>query len=265
MRLLSTFSKMGFLGLAAASALSGCVDDGGQASLVVLGATPLAAGACAAPSSSGQYTPSGVLDISFENTAVDQPAVILNQMSNDVDGDNIPTNEIRLKEQQTIISFVAANSSDLPTFEYTIPIASISVAPGATQGLFLRIPITIIDEIRANVSAQYGEGGVVPMLMTSKIVGIRSGTGTGTEVESREFTFPIDMCFGCLRSCNSTVLSVDDGMGGTNDVELCTADNCLSGPRADGGYCGNAYGLGVTPVCCSGEAEGLTEEICLGA
>jgi len=244
----------------------GCVDDEGQSSLIILGAVPLEEGsACVAPNSSSVWLSNGVLDVDFSGTGMTQPAIIQNQLNSAVSGGNstIQNGEIRLSEQITELWFATENASALGHIDYAVPMASTSVAPGASQGMFFDVPSSIVDEIRDRVTAQFGSDKTVPMLMKTRVRGIRSGTGTGKEVESREFTFPFDVCFGCLRACAPTLYSQDDGMGNTVDTDLCTAENCLNNPGVSGGSCGNAYGAPVYPACCTGTPEDIPAASCL--
>lgn len=256
------------LTLCALFAPSGCVADEGQSSLIILGAVPLEAEAdCVAPSSSSVWSAGGVLDVSFPGTGMTQPIVVQNQLSQQqttgTGGGGIQTGEVRVSEQITEVWFATEGADALGHVDYTVPLASTSIAPGASQGLFLEMPSSIVDEVRDRVTAQFGSQVTVPMLMKARIRGLRSGTGTGREIESREFTFPFDVCFGCLRACLSTTVSVDDGMGNTTDTDLCTVDNCANNPGLTGGSCGNAYGGPVYPACCTGVAEDVPAASCM--
>ncbi|MGB1701018.1 MAG: hypothetical protein ACPHRO_13760, partial [Nannocystaceae bacterium] len=244
----------------------GCVADEGQSSIIVLGAVPLEADApCEAPSSSSVWLNKGVLDVAFSGTAMTQPAVIQNQLNGQQLGQlaNIANYEVRLSEQVTEIWFATEDAGSLGHVDYTLPMASISVAPGTSQGIFLEVPSSIVDEIRDRVTAQFGDTVTVPMLMKTRIRGLRSGTGTGKELESRLFEFPFDVCFGCLRACLPTLASQDDGMGNTVETDLCTADACANNPGISGGICGNAYGAPVYPACCTGVAEDTPASACI--
>ena len=243
----------------------GCVADEGQSSLIVLGAVPFEEGGeCVAPNSSSVWLAKGVLDVSFAGTGMTQPAVIQNQLNSSMlQNSNIQNAEVRLSEQLVEIVFATEGGGSLGAVEFTQPMAATSIAPGASQGFFFDVPSSIVDEIRDRVIAQFGSEVTVPMLMKARVRGLRSGTGTGRDVESREFTFPFDVCFGCLRTCVPTTDSVDDGMGGTVDSDLCSLENCLNNAALSGGSCGNAYGAPVYPACCTGAAEDFPAASCL--
>ena len=251
------------LGSTALSALTACVGQDGQGTIVIVGATAQTGEECIAqPMVGGAFLASGVLDLSFQGSDVLQAVVVENRAEPDREQQNIQTNEVRLSTQVSTLSVISEGGEGLSGIDFSVPVSSVSVGPGDSVGAFLTVPASILEELRGDVESAFPGGSTVDLLLESRIDGLRLGTGTGNVVEGRSFTFPIQACFGCLRSCVSTIYTETDENDMDVEIELCTAANCASSSFATGGECGGAYNRPASPLCCSGDSTGLTPAIC---
>lgn len=68
----------------------------------------------------------------------------------------------------------------------------------------------------------FRKGAVVTVLVTIKFQG---RTTSGTEIESNEFTYPMDLCAGCLLVYSPGTLFIDDDNSLTCDTSKATGDD----------------------------------------
>ena len=250
------------LGSTALSALTACVAPDGQGTIVIVGATPQTGEECVVQPQATVFTPFGVVDLSFQGRDVLQGVVVEHRAEPDLEQQNIQTNEVRLSTQVSTLSVVSEGGEGLSPIEFSVPMSSVSVGPGSSQGAFLTVPASILAELRGDLETAFPSGSTVDLMLESRFDGLRLGTGSGNVIEGRSFTFPIQACFGCLRSCFSTIYTETDENDVEVETELCTAANCASDSFATGGECGAAYNRPASPLCCSGDPTGLTPALC---
>ena len=149
---------------------------------------------------------SGTVDIALKAT-YDAVFLIGNQMVAEVNGSQLQT-ETSIVNIQGAIVRVTSGTQQLSTYTR---LASATVPPlsGNTPGYAAVGPVTIVDEPSlfqqpsgttgnttvANFLAGMGAGSVTRVVSHVRFFGVTLG---GQSLESNEFEFPVDVCFGCL-------------------------------------------------------------------
>jgi hypothetical protein len=228
---------------------SGCADN--EESLIVLNAPAWMGGDCVIPGdASAESLPYGVLDLSF-GTPYAMPAILLNNTTSGAKANNsgVVTNELQLLDADVDLSMAQApeiiddiRDSDKALVSFNVPLPTNSLAPGQTQGVLVEVipqmtAIALGDAIRA----AFGQNAKLTVEAHVLFHASRSGNTVGKvgQIDAREFSFPISVCFGCLLSCAT-----------------CPGAECPVASSAwGGGVCGNAQDLLVYPAACDAPAE----------
>lgn len=181
----------------------GCVADSAQSSsLVILKNQPPDDSCNVSSVDTGVFLGAGVLDTSISNTYVMTPLIELRTQAFD------PSD--RLTRSVTIEGAEINIEGDSFT-----QLFSVVMEPESTIGAFF----TILDNGRVNAS----DGETV----TAEIKVF--GNSAGSDVESNTFTYPIDVCDGCLGQSLATFLPSCDGftlpcLAGQDDISCCQDD-----------------------------------------
>ncbi|RMH00253.1 MAG: hypothetical protein D6705_00730 [Deltaproteobacteria bacterium] len=205
-------------------------------------------GSCAVDPANTVTLVHGTLDVDY-GTPYTVPLEVANNMLN-VDSESSPNGindgEIRLSEAEVSLDLPQApdvidgiGAQDGALVEFTVPLQSISIEPGDSQGILLDIvPAATTQALASALGGQLAGGGEARLIATIRLRGYRAVSGgKRNEVEAREFEFPIDLCSGCLLDCTPC--------GGT----------CADGAVV-GGVCGNAQDFSVYPASCAGDTGG---------
>ena len=251
-----------FLGLAtalSATATGACVDN--QEALIVRHAVAwpsseengVEVGECKVDPNSDTILIGGILDVSF-GTGYEAPLVVSNNMASRSAEDSpngIDDSEVRLLEAEVELTIPQApeiadalTASDPALTNFVIPMQSYSVVGGADVGL--SIPVISAAAASSMASAvEAGVGGVatayIQALATITIHGERAVKGGKyNEVQAREFVYPINLCYGGLRSCRAC----------TENGVTCP-DNLFDPTLTfSGGVCRNAQDFTMSPTVC---------------
>ncbi len=222
------------LTLSAAAALltaGGCAVE--DSSMLIVGNSSLApAPTCAPNANTNTFVSRGVLDVSLGKQYLMYP-IIQNQLGNSEDvrikpaavgGGGAQGNGLGdvLVEGNTVLLREATVEFELPEglplafpSELTIPVSG-SIAPGATYAPSLELVSPELADLLVNQINQ--RGLQVAMLVRLKFFGT---TASGTEIESTEFTYPLDVCFGCLISYNiDSLTTLPDGRRTCDPADL---------------------------------------------
>jgi hypothetical protein len=189
----------------------------------------------------------GVIDASFATAGVVWFQV-KNNMSPEAGGDNnthIDNSEMFLTDVDVRISTPQdgsiAGAVDNGLVEYNMPVAGDSFT--GQEVVHVAVPITAdtISQLGSAIAGSVGTSAVVTMIIEVEFHGLRASNEFGGlgEIDARPFTFPIDICFGCLRDCS-----------GCPDVPECASD-----PSVGAGQCGYAQNNLIVPSVCE-MAEG---------
>jgi len=223
---------------------SGCADN--QESLIVLMVPAWEDGGCAVPTTADAALPYGTLDLAF-GTPYAMPALLLNNTADQAAGDNnsgIVTNEVQLLDVDVDLSMAQApdvidalRDMDEAFVSFNVPLSTNSLAPGQITGVLVEvIPQQTAVAMGELVLAQFGAAAKLTVEASVVFHASRSGNTVGKVggVDSREFSFPISVCFDCLRSCAT-----------------CPGAECPVGATSfAGGVCGNAQDLVLYPTAC---------------
>ncbi len=232
-----------FVAASLALLASACAEN--QESLIVINAPAWGDGCTVGAGGGDVGLPFGVLDVAFDTRYL-MPALLLNNTS--VRGPNnagIETNEVQLLDADVDLSstnapeFIdALRASDENLVSFNVPLATVSILPGETQGVLVEVisgsaAVALRDEMN---SRGFDEDTRITLEATIVFHASRSGNTRGEVggIEAREFRFPIQVCLGCLIDCSGC----DEGE--------CPPDYT----SVAGGICGNAQDLPVFPAAC---------------
>lgn len=238
---LSRFCLLACLGVVG----TGCADN--QESLIVLMAPAWDEEGCVIATNADAALPYGTLDLSF-GTPYAMPAVLLNNTADQATNDNnsgIVTNEIQLLDADVDLSMAQApeiidalRDMNGAFVSFNVPLSTNSILPGQTVGVLVEvIPQPTAVAMAELVRAQFGPASKLTVEASVVFHASRSGNNRGSVggVDAREFSFPISVCFDCLRSCAG-----------------CPGAECPVGAdEFTGGVCGNAQDLVLTPTACT--------------
>lgn len=139
-----------------------------------------------------------------------------------------------MPQDPSIISAVAA--TDPALVEYNQILASSSFNGQDTISTFVEIPAATFDGLRDAISARYTDDVRLTMTMGVTFHALRAsnkGVNDFGEVDAREFTLPIEVCFNCLRDC--------EGCGAGCDTDMDVGAS---------GICGSAQDQSLKPASC---------------
>ena len=241
--------------------LSGCADQ--QETLIVTGAPAWSAmqeGGCFVDPNASAFLTFGVLDFYCMgdssrcfglSTAYYLPASLTNQSSvQQANSQNSGTDNSEIQLKEVDVSFSSPQAQQVidavegadPAFtDFTLPLAADSLPSGQSKGVLVEaISPAMATELYNVILASFG-GTFTDITIVASLVfhGERTGNTVGNigDIASREFSFPIKLCFGCLQTC--------DG---------CSAGECdntdLNTLTWSGGICGNAQDGPIFPRVC---------------
>lgn len=238
-------SMLGTLVVGAALVV-GCAEN--EESLLVLNVPAWADdGTCVVvPNMDGLSLTTGVLDLSF-GTPYAMPASLFNNTAEQEEGSNnagIITNELQLLDADVDLSMAQApeiidglRDSNPSLVSFNVPMPTVSILPQQLQGVLVEVvPQPTAAALRDAVFAEFGMDARATLEAKVVFHASRSGNTIGKVggVDSRDFSFPIQLCFGCLVTCSSC----DDGQCPVGDFGIA------------GGVCGNAQDLDLYPAAC---------------
>jgi len=219
---------------------SGCADQ--QETIVVTHAPLWTDQGCIIDASIDAALLRGTLDVEWETPYL-LPLAVLNNLSTSSSSNTELTNEVQLTDADVRLEVPQSEdilehvSTDQANVSFNQVLSSISVAAGDRVGIGVEV-------IGRPASQAFNEalemfldaGGRVTVVAKVVIHGERSSGSVGQvgTVEAREFTFPIELCQGCLFTCSG-----------------CEGGACPAAfDGVHGGICGNAQDLAVTPTIC---------------
>jgi hypothetical protein len=170
-------------------------------------------------------------DVSFESRIGMGFVVTNNSTPNPNSNTGIDDSEIAIESADVRLSF-SGGSIEGGEFNQTMPSNSI---PGeSSSGFLVQIPTEVVASIRASMTPGQFESLEMEVVFKGRKSG-QAGNSKLGEVQTRAFTFPIDVCVGCLASC--------------------CGDVCPT-PMAFSGGCGFAQGGAVTSPECPEDSGG---------
>jgi hypothetical protein len=222
--------------------VGGCADQ--QESLIVLHSPAFEQGECSANPNASEILQGGVLDVSY-GTPYTLPVVLLNNLrprsSNTSSG--VDDSELQLRDVDVVLRMEQApevlrrvSDEDRAFVEFSAPLASQSLPPGKETGVLVKV---IGDgasrALRQAIADLLPEGARPTVVAEVTFHATRSGNSRGSlgVIDARAYTFPIELCMGCLPvSCE------------TCPEEACPSDATFAG------ICGNAQDGTLVPTLC---------------
>jgi hypothetical protein len=229
-------------------ALSGCADQ--EESLIVLHSPAWNDdGECVVDAANDTALALGTLDLA-PRTPYILPVILQNQLLSDATSSSGVDNgemqlrgvDVRLSMDQAPEIIDALEAEDPALVDFTVPLPTVSLPPGGRQGVLVEVISRRAAEL---LNEQLGalDDGARPILSAQLVFHARrTGNAVGGigEVDAREYIFPVQVCSGCLLTC-----------------QTCTDQQCPVNPQGVvGGVCGNAQDLPYAPSGCGSPLEG---------
>ena len=228
-------------------AISACVANDGSLFIQGVLAPPTAAadGTCVyASTATGPFISTGTLDVALASQYTPS-LLIANQLVERGSSTESRVETNRVQIQGSIVRVTSAAGAELRS--YTVPTSGfVDVSSGGTPGLGT-ISTVLVDSDTVNaLRQQLGTigSGLVRLLIYVKVYGTTTG---GAHVETGEYQFPVNACFGCL--VNFPPDSVDTS---------------LPQPNCKGGTTGGSGGGTLTKPCVSGQDQAIDCRLCQG-
>lgn len=185
------------------------------------------------------------IDVGYFGGSIAMGFVVTNnQVPDSGSASGVDDSEVVLDTAEVTLSF---SGGGLAVSSFEVPIPSTSIGSGDTVIHLVEVPSGVADSVRTTM-AGLGEGSYEYLDMEVIFKGRRMGqVGKGKlgAVETRPFTFPFEICYGCLALC----LPATDCGGVAGDPNVCPAP-----PNPDiliNGLCGHAQGGYVYAQGCS--------------
>ncbi|EDM74736.1 hypothetical protein PPSIR1_35472 [Plesiocystis pacifica SIR-1] len=178
-----------------------------------------------------------VADVSFDTQIGMGFVVENNQIQNAGSNTGIDDSVVQLLSADVTFTY---SGGAAPT-GFNSPIPQTSIAGGESDVVLVDIPTSITEQLRGTLSE-----GVIEVLEMTVVIKARrtdsiSDDGPLGKIETQEFTYPLEICLGCLRYC-----------GAPSDSEECVGV-CPS-TTGFSGTCGYAQGLPVSAPGCEPDA-----------
>jgi hypothetical protein len=228
---------------------TGCAEN--EESLIVLMAPAWEMGGCVITAdTSAASLPYGMLDLTY-GTPYAMPAILLNNTAEEAANANnsgVQSNELQLIDADVDLSMPQApdvlealRDMDESLVSFNVPLSTNSLPPGGAAGVLVEvIPQRTSMALGDVIAAQIGANAKLTVQAAVQFHASRSGNSIGKvgEIDARDFSFPIQVCFGCLTTCVS-----------------CPDAECpVEATEWGGGVCGNAQDLEVYPAVCGAPA-----------
>jgi hypothetical protein len=141
-----------------------------------------------------------------------------NQSPNANSNTGIDDSQIEVESAEVNLSF-SGGAITGGSFEVTVP--NNAIAGGDSLPFLVQVPSEVTDSIRAGMTPGQIEILEMEVVFKGRRYGASSGGKLG-EVTTRAFTFPIDVCVGCLESCGICGFAQSGSMceddGGTGET-----------------------------------------------
>jgi hypothetical protein len=243
--------RLGALVAVVLIASAGCAGD--QESLIVTHAPAWPSnGECVVEAGQSAGMLGGTLDLEFATPYL-MPAVLLNQLQTQqgaTRSTGIDNSEVQLRSVDVELELPQApelieglREVDDALVEFRVPLATVSIPGGARHGVAVEVvprPTAIVlgeDLARFQPSTPSAPGASAVLRLLANVTFNASYTsGRAGMIASREFSFPIDICVGCMIDCSG-----------------CPNRVCPAEPIWTGFICGNAQDAFMVPLQCTDE------------
>ena len=179
-------------------------------------------------------------DVKFSGTRIGVGLVVTNYTStNPQSNTGLDDSEIVLDGAEVVLSF---SGGGISANAFAAPIGQLSLFGGDTQSVVVEVPTSVVDSLRSTMES-LPAGSVETLDMEITLTGRKSGaSGPGGlgKVEARTFSYPLQICYGCMEVC----LPATDCGGVEGDPPVCPTETVWGG-----GTCGYAQGPVYNPAC----------------
>lgn len=149
--------------------------------------------------SAGDESPLNMtVDVSFDTRIGMGFVVTNNQSPNPGSNTGIDDSEVVIESAEVNLSFSGGAVSS-ESFEVTVP--TNSIPGGGSEVVLVQIPTEVTQSLRAGMSPGQFETLEMEVVFKARKYG-QAGNSKLGEVESRAYTFPFEICLGCLADCN---------------------------------------------------------------
>jgi hypothetical protein len=175
-------------------------------------------------------------DVSFDGTRVALGLVVTNNQAKNLSSNTgLDDAEIELETAEVTLSF-SAGAVTPSSFEFTVP--NNSIGGESSDVVLIQLPPEVTESLRATMQglpATAYETLDVEVVLRGRRTN-QVGKGKLGTIKTRPFTYPVEICFGCLGNCYPTT-------------------DCASCPSATewAGICGFAQGADVVHPSCAEE------------
>lgn len=204
--------------------------------------------ACTADESSDEHLLRGFLDISFYS-AYALPGVLQNNLLTTNAADNnsgiengevqIVDADVRLGMPQAPEIIDAIEGQNEALVKFTVNVASDSIPAGERYGIIAEVVTPETTEaLEAQILSRFDPEVRIELLANVVVNAKRTGGNSGKlgMIKTREYTYPIELCYGCLTTCMSCPGNV------------CPPEGAIGWY---GGVCGNAQDAMLVPFQCA--------------
>jgi hypothetical protein len=184
-----------FVGLLALACASACVQE--QDYVIVERAVWFPDREDCTMDASGASPLAMAVDVSFP-TRIGMGFVITNEQPPSVTNNGIDNSTIEIETAEVTLSY-SGGAVASASFEQTMP--NNSIRGEDSQVFLVQVPTEVTDSLRASLSP----GQFETLEMAVVFVGRRTGASGGKklgEIRTREYTYPFDICSGCLINCD---------------------------------------------------------------
>lgn len=201
----------------------------------------------------------GTLDLGFATPYL-MPAILQNQLvpqQGAAQNSGVDNSELQLMSADVELELPQApeiieglREIDDALVDFRVQLASVSIPGGASHGVAVEaIPrataIALAEDVltfQPGTPVVPGAPSVLQVVANVTFAASRTGNTSGRigKVESRQFSFPIDVCVGCMIDCSE-----------------CPNRTCPAEPIWTGFICGNAQDAVLVPAQCT---DGWTED-----
>ena len=141
------------------------------------------------------------VDVKFDSDIAMGFVISNTQTQNQNSNTGIDDTEIQLEGAEVTLSF---SGGAVSPSSFEVPIPTDSISGGGETAALIHLPSEISQSLRATMSA-LPAGSVEHLEMEVIFTGHKAGQVGNTKiglVESRPFTFPFEICYGCLENCD---------------------------------------------------------------
>jgi len=223
-------SRMGLVaGLVALAAASACVQE--QDYLNVERAVWFADRDDCTLTADGEIPLAMTVDVSFQTRIAMGFVVANHQTPNAGSNSGIDDSQIEVETVEVRLTY---SGGAIPNAEFEMPVPNNSIFGGDELAFLVQAPTEVTEAIRASLTPGQFETLEMEVVFVGRKYGASGGKALG-EVKTRAYTYPFDICMGCLADC--TCLGECSGC-------LCPTQIAFDGT------CGFAQGLSViSPEC----------------